>query len=151
MQPESMVHALEQIHELLKPGGHLIDIHPNGELVEFHYALGDDEGFLGYMQETDDYIEYRQADEALETVINRGLFHLDIAGAFEFRTYADSFREMQAFLNENWSDALITDEVIARATALEKEHGEFKTVLREQVVIGLFRAGNYGLAKSTVK
>jgi hypothetical protein len=139
MEAESMVHALEQIHSLLKPGGQLIDIHPNGELVEFHYALDGDEHFLGYMQETDDYIEYRQADEAIETVINRGLFHLDVTGEFEFRTYADSFNEMKTFLDENWSDALITDEVVARAMALENEHGEFKTILREQVSIGLLK------------
>lgn len=140
MQPESMVHALEQIYELLKPGGQLIDIHPNGELVEFHYVLGDVEHLLGYMLETDDYIEYRQADEALEIAINRELFHLDVTGEFEFRTYADSFDEMQEFLNENWSDANITDEVVASAMALEKEHGEFKTILREQVIIGLLGA-----------
>lgn len=135
-----MVHALEQIHDLLKPGGQLIDIHPNGELVEFHYELGEDKLFLGYMRETDDYIEYRQADEALETVLNRKLFHLDVAGEFEFRTYADSFGEMQDFLNENWSDAVITDEVITSARKLESKCGEYKTILREQVVIGLFKA-----------
>ncbi|MGD8402784.1 MAG: hypothetical protein PVJ21_03920 [Anaerolineales bacterium] len=140
MQPESMVHALEQIHDLLNPGGQLIDIHPNGELVEFYYALGDDEHFLGYMQETDDYIEYRQSDEALQTVINRKLFHLDVAGEFDFRTYTDSFREMQAFLEDNWSDAFITDEVVARAVVLENKHREFKTILREQVKIGLLKA-----------
>ena len=134
-----MVHALEQIHELLAPDGHLVDIHPNGELNEFYYALNDKEHFLGHMQETDDYIEYRQADEAIETAIRKGLFRLDSAGGFEFRTYADSFGEMQAFLNENWSDAFITDEVTAKATTLEKEHGKFKTVLREQVKIGLLK------------
>jgi len=134
-----MVHALEQIHDLLKPEGHLIDIHPNGELVEFHYMLNQKEHFLGYMQETDDYIEYRQADEALETALSKGLFRLDTAGEFEFRTYADSFDEMQTFLNENWSDAVVTDEVIAEAMWLEKEYGEFRTFLREQVVIGLLK------------
>jgi hypothetical protein len=143
MEAESMVHALEQIHDLLKPDGQLIDIHPNGELVEFYRMMGEGERFIGYMQETDDYIEYRQADEALETVINRELFHMDVTREFEFRTYADSFREMQEFLNENWSDAFITDEVVARAMALENEHGEFKTILREQVAIGLYKINKY--------
>lgn len=135
-----MVYALEQIYDLLRPGGHLIDIHPNGELVEFHYVLEDYEHFLGYMLETDDYIEYRQADEALEAAVSRGSFQVKKLGEFEFRTYADSFGEMQTFLHETWSDALITDEVIARATALENEHGEFKTLLREQAAIGLLKA-----------
>jgi hypothetical protein len=92
------------------------------------------------MLETDDYIEYGQADRAIETAIRKGLFRIDSTGGFEFRTHADSFGKMQAFLDENWSDAFITDEVIARAIALENEHGEFKTILREQVKIGLLKA-----------
>ena len=135
-----MVHALEQIHTLLKPGGQLIDIHPNGELVEFILPLDEGEQFIGYMQETDDYIEYRQADEAIQTAVSRGLFRVEKTGEFEFRTYADSFEELKAFLDENWSDAVIGEEVIAKAEELEKEHGKRGTFLREQTRIGLYGA-----------
>jgi len=134
-----MVHALEQIHNLLKPGGCLIDIHPNGELVEFHYQVDEGEQFLGYMQESDDYIEYLQADEAVQTAVDGGLFHLEAARGFEFRTYADSFNELKAFLEENWSDAVITQDVIVRAGKLETEHGLYQSILREQVKVGLLK------------
>ena len=95
-----MVHALEQIHSVLKPfdeaqdrpGGHLIDIHPNGELVEFILPLDEGEKFIGHMRETDDYIEYRQADEAVNTVVSNGLFQVERTGKFEFRTYAEFVR-----------------------------------------------------------
>ena len=96
-----MVHALEQIHDLLKPGGHLIDIHPNGEKVEFYAVIDQDEQFIGHMLESDDYIEYFQAREAIETVIERGLFKVGKMMEFEFRTYTDSFDEMKIFLDEN--------------------------------------------------
>ena len=135
-----MVHALEQIHRLLKPGGYLVDIHPNGELVEFILPLNGREHLIGYLQETDDYIEYRQADEALETAISKGLFRVEKAGEFGFRTYADSFDEIKTFLDENWSDAVITDDVIMSARKLEKEYGKRRLYLREQTRIGLFRA-----------
>ena len=135
-----MVHALEQIHGLLKPRGHLIDIHPNGELVEFIYPLEESDLLIGYMQETDDYIEYRQADEALETVVSRGLFQIEKSGGFEFRTYADSFDELKVFLDENWSDAVVTDEVFANAKKLGKEYGKRGVYLREQVKITLLIA-----------
>ena len=134
-----MVHALEQIHALLKPGGHLIDIHPNGELVEFIYSMDGKEHFIGHMQETDDYIEYRQADEAIQTAIVKGLFQIVETGEFEFRTYADSFDELKSFLDENWSDAVITEHVIANARRLEKKYGEQKVFLREQVRIGVLK------------
>jgi predicted SAM-dependent methyltransferase len=139
MEPESMVHALEQIHDLLKPEGYLIDIHPNGEMVEFIYQIEDNEQFIGYMQETDDYIEYRQADEAIQTVIAKELFQVVKTGEFEFRTYADSFDELEAFLDENWSDAVVGKDVIANAVELEKEHGKRGVFLREQTRIGLFK------------
>jgi hypothetical protein len=140
MEPESMVHALKQIHELLNPGGYLIDIHPNGELVEFILPLDDGEQFIGYMQETDDYIEYHQANDALDEIVAAGLFQMVETGEFEFLTHANSFDELKAFLDENWSDAIITDDVIANARRLEKEHGKRKTLLREQVKINLLTA-----------
>ena len=135
-----MVHALEQIHDLLVPGGYLIDIHPNGELVEFILPLEKGEQFIGYMQETDDYIEYHQANDALEEVIAAGLFQGVESAQFEFLTHADSFGELKTFLDENWSDAVVTDDVMANAKRLEEEHGKCKTLLREQVRIGLLKS-----------
>ena len=140
MEAESMVHALEQIHALLNPGGYLIDLHPNTKLVEFILPLDGREQFIGYMRETDDYSEYRQADEAVETVVAKGLFKIEKTGEFEFYTHADSFDELKAYLDENWSDAVITDEVIASAKKLEAEHGQRKTFVREWGKIKLLKA-----------
>jgi len=140
MEPESMVHALEQIHALLEPGGILINIQPEGELVEFYAVLNTGEQFIGYMLETDDYIEYFQAIEAIETATGMGLFQSEKVDTFEFRAHAASFDEMKTFLEENWSDAVITDEVIASAKKLEDKHGVYKTILREKVKVSLFRS-----------
>jgi hypothetical protein len=139
MEAESMVHALEKIHNLLEREGYLIDIHPNGELVEFILPLEDGEQFIGYMQETDDYIEYHQADDALEAMVTDGLFQIVKSGEFEFFTHANSFDELKTFLDENWSDSIVTDDVIASASMLEKKHGKRKVFLREQVKIGLLK------------
>lgn len=134
-----MVHALEQIHDLIKPGGHLIDIHPTGELVKFIRPLNGHEHFMGYLQETDDYIEYRQADEALETAVSKGSFQVGATEEFEFHTYANSFEELKAFLEENWSDAVIPNDVIAEAHKLDKEHGKHMVFLREQARVTVLK------------
>jgi len=139
MEAESMVHALEQIHNLLEREGYLIDIHPNGEMVEFILPLEDGEQFIGYMQETDDYIEYHQANDALEAMVTEGLFQIVKSGEFEFFTHANSFDELKTFLDENWSDSIVTDDVIASARMFEKKHGKRKVFLREQVKIGLLK------------
>ena len=135
-----MVHALEQIYDLLKPEGHLIDIHPTGELVKFIRPLNGQEHFMGNLQETDNYIEYRQADEALETAVSKGLFQVLETKEFNFHTYADSFENLKAFLEESWSDAVIPDDIITEAHKLDKEHGKHTVFLREQTRLTMLKA-----------
>ncbi len=132
-----MVHALREIRDLLKPNGALIDIRPNGELVEFIRQYGNGELFIGHLQETDDYIEYRQAEAAVQEVVADGLFRFEKRGEFIFQVHADSFAALKSFLDENWSDALITEDVIAEAKRLDIAYGGGKALLREQVRISL--------------
>ncbi len=70
------MHALETIHGLLKPNGRLIDIHPRGLPTPLYALDKTDKVLLGYIQETDDFIEYRQADEAIQNVLNRNMYGL---------------------------------------------------------------------------
>ena len=140
MGAESMVHALEQVHSLLKSGGFLIDIHPNGEPVEFIYPFEGREHLIGYMQESDDYIEYHQADEALDVAVSNGLFQVEKSEEFTFNTHAKKFDELKTFLDENWSDAVVSEEVIANAKKLEWEYGQRAVHLREKVRMTVFKA-----------
>ena len=139
-----MVHALEQIHDLLKVDGYLIDIHPTGEPVKFIRLLPEQDILFGYLQETDDYIEYHQADEALKTAVSNGWFQVEKAREFEFNTYADSFDSLKAFLNENWSDAVIPEDVMTTAQKLDEEYGKHAVCLREQTRVTVFRAVDLG-------
>jgi hypothetical protein len=98
MQHEGMVHALEEIHRLLEPGGILIDIHPFVErpLAEVH--LG---GEVLFSQPFPDYSieDYQQAENALGQVIQRGLFFVERKESFEFITYSSSSKELIDYLN----------------------------------------------------
>ncbi|MBT3315715.1 MAG: hypothetical protein HN390_13985 [Anaerolineae bacterium] len=132
-----MVHALQEIRDLLKPDGFLIDIRPNGEMVEFIRPHGSEELFIGHLQETDDYIEYRQAEAAVQEVVADGIFRIKKADEFIFQIHADSFAELKSFLDKSWSDSLITEEVIAEARRLDDAHDVGKVILREQVYIKL--------------
>jgi len=134
-----MVHALEQIHGLLEPDGYLIDIRPNGEKSEFIYRLEAGDQFVGYYEETDDYIEYRQAAEAIQAVVAEGSFKIIKTDEFEFFDHADTFDEVYTFVTESWNDALVPEEVIARARELETEYNLREALLREHVHIGLLQ------------
>jgi hypothetical protein len=97
MEVEGMVHALEEIKRLLNPNGFLADIHPVREepLIQIYQRgkLLFSESDPGY-----DYDESLQhADEALEEVVQRGLFLIEGKAEFELVTYASSVTEMRDY------------------------------------------------------
>jgi SAM-dependent methyltransferase len=128
MEHEGMVHALEEIHRLLKPAGTLIEIHPSLEgppVVEVRSNGGlsfaeDDPGF--------DYADdLRQAEAAVASVVDRGMFVLENRRRFELRTHAGSVEELRdhwevagAYDPEEKDEALVRrrDEMYARAHAV---------------------------------
>lgn len=136
-----MVHALEITHGLLKRDGLLIDIHPSGEPPRFEVHAGGKASLAGYVDETDDFVEYFEADDALADVVVRGLFELEGTMLFPFTYHASTVKAMVDFIEEEWSDALLSEAVIGRATALLGEPGEGKEiVVREIVRISAYRS-----------
>jgi SAM-dependent methyltransferase len=96
MRPEGMVHALEEIHRLLRPSGTLIEIHPVPEpsTIEVR-ARG--EVLLGERDPDDDDEDELHAEEAVVEVVRRGRFVVDATRDFEFFTYASSVDELRNF------------------------------------------------------
>jgi hypothetical protein len=92
-----MVTALEEAHRLLGPNGTAIDIHPvpGTAEVEVHRA---GEVVVAEPASTSNGDGERHADEALATVVARGLFVADRRAEFDFRVYASSVRELRGFL-----------------------------------------------------
>ncbi|HSM55575.1 MAG TPA: hypothetical protein VK879_05400 [Candidatus Sulfomarinibacteraceae bacterium] len=101
-----MVHALKEIHRLLAPAGRLIDIHPFAEapVIEIHQG-----GLLTFSEPVPEYAveAIQHAEKALADVIGCGLFAVEGAHQFDFRTYASSVAELQAFLADQ--DSLTGD------------------------------------------
>lgn len=93
-----MVHALEEIHRLLKPSGALIDIHPTSESspVEIHQkGMIDPVGQLSVPQWC---VDYQQADKAITEVVHRGLFAVELDSVFDSLTHYASAAEMRTSL-----------------------------------------------------
>lgn len=129
-----MVHALEEIHRLVRPAGTLIEIHPALDVRPFVEVRTDD----GIVHAEDDPgFDYgddlRHAERAVATVVGRGSFALDGQRPFELRTHASTVQE----LRDHWavagaydpeekepSLARLQDEMFARAhEILERSHG----------------------------
>ncbi len=136
-----MVHALEKVHRLIAPNGLLIDIHPTAQPPALEVRLGEQALLAGWVHETDDYIEYAQADAALESALREGLFELEASRTFAFLTHAADLAELQDHLLREWKDAFIDDQTAGRVEELMLTSEPDREVrIRETVHIARLRA-----------
>ena len=96
-----MVHALEEIHRLLKPTGTLIDIHPVSESSPIEIHQSGKINLVGYLSVRQWCIDFQQADNALTEIAQRGLFAVEHEGVFDSLTYYASAAEMRTSLKES--------------------------------------------------
>jgi molybdopterin/thiamine biosynthesis adenylyltransferase len=140
MPPERMVHALETIISLIQPGGVLLDIHPGTNKSWVEAKVNEKEYFLDVLEETDDYIEYKQANEALAHVVGNGQLAMEETGKFIFIIHADSMEEMRSFLVENWKDAILNTSLDDKAREyFSKAADSFEILIREEILITRYK------------
>ena len=112
-----MVHALEELHRLLRPAGTLIEIHP---ALEFPFLEVSSNGEVSFSEE-DPGFDYeddsRHAEEAVAVVVGRGVFALDESSRFELRTHASSMEE----LHDHWALADAYDQDQKEATLVRRQ------------------------------
>ena len=96
-----MVHALEEIHRLLKPTGGLIDIHLVAESSPVEIHQGGTVHLAGNLLVRQWCVDYQQADEALTEIVQRGLFTVEREAVFDSLTYYGSVAEMRTSFKES--------------------------------------------------
>ncbi len=137
-----MVHALDSIKELLKPAGLLIDIHPISSPPELFVRIHAERCFIGYPEEKGQFVQYNiLAQAALDESVRKGTFRLDHAGQFTFVTHARTLQAFQAYLAENWKDAVLPSRVLRKAAAAFEKPGAEEVLLEEQIIISRLQRG----------
>ena len=146
-----MVHALEEIHRLLKPTGVLIDIHPVAESSPVEIHQGGKIDLAGNLLVRQWCTDYQQADNALTEITHRGLFAVDRVITFDSLTYYSSVAEMRTSLieaidkfardDQSAGEAVPQVETLAaRAEELMQAIvGEAELIVRERDRISRFR------------
>ncbi len=127
------MHALESIHGLLAPGGLLLDIHPTDEPAGIYLSQGRSRQFAAFLEETDGYEEYRQADRAVAQAVQSGLYRLERSAFFWFTIHAASLPELEQFLRLEWKDAVIPAQAWARLEQLQANGPPGEIRLREHI------------------
>jgi len=96
-----MVHALEEIHRLLKPNGYLIDIHPVAEHSSVEIHQNENIDLVGHLEVSQWCVDFQEADKALDEIIQRRIYTVEQKGMFETLTYYDSATEMGTALKQS--------------------------------------------------
>jgi hypothetical protein len=95
MEREGMVHALREIHRLLRRDGCLIEIHP---VVGAPTVEVKQDGHLSFVEHDPGYDyedDLRSAEDAVDRVIEAGVFMVDRSREFELRTHSSSVAELR--------------------------------------------------------
>jgi hypothetical protein len=132
-----MVHALEEIHRLLKTSGFLIDIHPVPHWLFLRAMEG--ETLLAVEPRPHSYSQdVLHAEEALAQVIRRGLYVVEQSDEFDYFTHAGSVTELRQHCDQinAYDDGpqdeqvmLEREEQFARFEAIMQAAGEGAEVL----------------------
>jgi len=115
-----MVHALEGIKRLLRFDGSLIDIHPVLEAPSIEVHSGGRVTFAerdpGYDYEEDLW----RAEEAVDLMLERGVFVMDRSCEFDFVTYGSTVAELRDFMARAgaYDDRPEDEAVVARQAEL---------------------------------
>ena len=142
MEPSGMVHALELARQLLLPNGRLLDLHPTGEPPPIEIRMGTEISRVGFLRETDDFVEYGLADAAVARVIREGLFVIEKSDQYSFDIHADGLEELLSYLAEEWTDAVIDDDIVKRIESLlSSSETDKEIILRDRIYIARLRPG----------
>lgn len=148
-----MVHALEEIRRLLKPDGCLIDIHPIREAPLIKVYQGGEllfaESDPGYDYDAD----ICHAEDALDEVIQRGLFLIEGKSEFELVTYASSVAELREYWAKYgaYDDNPKDDEVSARQAEVYARADEIMRIDQVEAEIAYHEKARITRLKPNVK
>lgn len=112
-----MVHALSEIHRVLKPDGVLIDLRPivDAWAVEVVSATAQETGMLE--AESTALEDDHAAEEAMREVESLGWFVKKQARNFSYNYYWDTPSEMKSSVENDWQGIAILPKVVHRKTS----------------------------------
>jgi hypothetical protein len=131
-----MVHALRIVHNLLRDGGLLIDIHPVAVPRRVEVRIDGETVPVGATVDAARFATYRLADRALSQVVREGLFVPAGREVFTFTVHADTLPDLLAYFAEReWSatferrPTVLEESIRQRITHLYREPGGRKEIV----------------------
>jgi hypothetical protein len=125
-----MVHALEQIHGVLRPGGVVADLRPDRfasprqprpHLPNIYWASDRRERHQGVLDKMPENLrKHRAATRAVKQVLQRGIFLLKRTEQFPFRYHFQNLGVFERFLKTVWKESFLRPHVYRRLQSVQK-------------------------------
>ena len=135
-----MVHALQEIHRVLKVGGSLIDLRPaiSNRTVEIELSYA--RLHVGEIDSVVTIPDHLAADRALKNQIALGLFRAEYEENFELVTELDTLADLQEYA-ASLRQSVLPEAVLQRVAAIISDETEdFSIRTRREMVIARYRS-----------
>ena len=135
-----MVHALQEIHRVLKVGGSLIDLRPaiSNRTVEIELSYA--RLHVGEIDSVVTIPDHLAADRALQNQIAAGLFRAEYEENFELVTELDTLMDLLEYA-ASLRQSVLPEAVLQRVEAIiADETDDFSIRTRREMVIARYRS-----------
>jgi hypothetical protein len=106
------------MHAALRPGGQVLDLHPDALHAPVEACVGDAILPLGHLDETRHIQDVHIARAARQAAIDAGQFVLERENRFTFVSHFDTVESWLTYMAEHVQKAVIPAELVARAREL---------------------------------
>ncbi len=104
-----MVHALKKVKPWLSPEGYILVIHDLVDPPRIEIHNQNQQHYAGQLFSKDGFENQRMADQAIDQVVQEGLFSSSQSQIFENYDRADSLTSLLDWLAETWESTYMTD------------------------------------------
>jgi hypothetical protein len=133
-----MVDALRRARELVTADGWIVDIHPTAAVARVEVGAR----VIGPIESGDAPSRHQAATRAIETAVADRILRLERSLEFDFYTYGDSIEELAEYIHDEWRNARIPDETIARARDVLLTAPDARPRVTERVQLSVLRRGD---------
>ena len=147
-----MVHALAQIHRVLRRGGVVADLRPDRfasprqpqpRLPKIRWASQRRESFQGVVEKTlGNLRKHRAATRTTQRVVQRKLFRLERTETFPFRYHFRSLGVFERFLRTVWKESVVQPSVYRRLLRAQRRSPNGHVVVIEPLRLNVLRKRN---------
>lgn len=144
-----MVHALAQIHRVLRPGGVVADLRPDRfasprqpqpQLPKIYWASHRRERLQGALEKAPENLrKHRAATRTVKQVMQRGFFLLERTETFSFRYHFKNLGVFERHLSAVWKDSVLRRSVYRRLQMVQKHSRAGHIVVIEPLRLNVLR------------